>query len=128
MIKKKKKKKKSYDKKVSLGTSLAIQRLRILLATYCITHGTLLNVTRRPGRERGLGENEYTHRLAESLGFHLKLAQHGLISYTPIQNKKFKVWREKKESALQYRSPGFYQRSGNSDPTRCGTTRPSCHS
>ena len=114
--------KKSYDKKVSLGTSLAIQRLRILLATYCMTHGTLLKVMHQAGG-RGIWRRMNTHiGMAESLCCSTGTSTAFLISYMPTQNKKFKVWGKKKESALQYRRPGFHQRSGN-----YGTTKSSCH-
>ena len=88
--------KKSYDKKVSLGTSLAIQWLRILLATYCMTHGTLLKVMHQAGG-RGIWRRMNTHiGMAESLCCSPGTSTALLISYMPTQNKKFKVWGEKK--------------------------------
>jgi len=50
----------------------------------------------QPGWERGLGENGCIYTcMAESLHCSPETTTTLLISYTPIQNKKFKVWEEK---------------------------------
>jgi len=59
---------------------------------FCIAHGTLPNVMCQPGREKGMGENGYTYIcMVESLHCSPEITRTLLISYTPIQNKKFKV-------------------------------------
>ena len=55
--------------------------------TYCIAHGTLLNVMWQPGWEQSLGENGYIC-LPESLPCSLETITTLLIIYTPIQNEK----------------------------------------
>lgn len=44
--------------------------------TYCTAQGTLLNVLRQPGWDRGLGESGYTEMWVSLFTVHLELAQH----------------------------------------------------
>ena len=57
---------------------------------HCIAHETLLSVTRQPGWEMDLGENDMC-MYAESLHCLPETTRALLIGYTPKQNKKFKV-------------------------------------
>ena len=56
---------------------------------YCIAHGTLLNVMWQPGWEGCLGRMDMCICIAESLRSSPGTITTLLISYTPIQNKKF---------------------------------------
>ena len=67
----------------------------IFARTYCVAHGTLLNFMCQPGWEGAFGgEWRHVYVWLSPFAGHLKLPQ-CLISYTPIQNKKFKVWKNK---------------------------------
>ena len=43
------------------------------------------------------GEQIHVYVWLSSFVLHLKLPQHCLFGYTPIQNKKFKVWKKRKD-------------------------------
>ena len=61
------------------------------MGTYCITHGTLLNVIWQPGWEGVRERMDTCICMAESLHCSPKTVTKLLISYTPIENKKFKL-------------------------------------
>ena len=83
---------------------------------------TLLNVTWQSGLEGAWVSMDTCMCMADSLSSSPETTTTLLISYTPIQNKKFKVWKKKKEknednnshshcinNILNFRMPSSYE-------------------
>ena len=63
--------------------------------TCCVAHGILLSALWQPGWEGSLGENGHVYvYMAESPHYLPGTTATLLISYTPIQNKKFEKWKK----------------------------------
>ena len=68
--------------------------------TYCTAHRILLIVMCQPGWEGGLREMDPCICMTESLCYSPETTTMLLISYTPIPNKKFIVWKTKQKTQI----------------------------
>ena len=72
---------------------------RLITKSYCIAQGTLLNGMWQRGWEGSWRRMDMCICMAESLCCPPEITTILLIGSTPIQNKKFKGWGEKKSKS-----------------------------